>query len=374
VYRRLPQEKEVLTLEPRWFRDKKRDEDKQRIDSLVGLASNERRHTVSKLIAELFPPSGLSLGLYSQGDDQENRWFKALRVCSYQAFERYFQLATPEGDVSQADIDELISQMSDQKALRGIFANLARRDLLETMLLRLHSLSEALPVDQAPTFLAALFEVEIEERQYGFTETNPKDRLIGFTYWYLHRLDEGERVDTLKEALAKTSGIGIAVKAAGWFASKTESRSSAEPFVASDEGREELKQACLAAIRRVTGGNPLLSSSADLSFLGYWNSWDSDEATAWLLTYLQTRANVVHFLQSIVGTSSGTGGNKRYILLSRLGNLITLEELKGRISTYLDGDYSEEESEILNLVDASFKRIDEGKEEDPFLIIRDDHS
>jgi hypothetical protein len=70
-----------------------------------------------------------------------------------------------------------------------------------------------------------------------------------------------------------------------------------------------------------------------------------------------------------VGTSSGTDGNRRYILLSKLGIPITSEELKRRISTYLDGDYSEEESEILNLVNASFKRIDEGKEEDPFLII-----
>ena len=40
----------------------------------------------------------------------------------------------------------------------------------------------------------------------------------------------------------------------------------------------------------------------------------------------------------------------------------------------MDCDYSEEESKILNLVNASFMRIDEGKDEDPFKIIRDDHS
>jgi predicted KAP-like P-loop ATPase len=188
VYRRLPQEKEVLTFEPRWFRDKKQEEDKQRIDSLVGLASNERKSTVSKLIAGLFPPSGLSHGLFSASDEQENRWFKELRICSYQAFDRYFQLATPEGDVSQADIDELLSQMSNKEALKGTFAGLTRRGLLETMLLRLHSLSEALPLDHAPTFLAALFEVEFEEREYDMFETPPKDRLSGFTYWYLHRI------------------------------------------------------------------------------------------------------------------------------------------------------------------------------------------
>jgi hypothetical protein len=281
-------------------------------------------------------------------------------------------LATPEGDVSQADIDGLVSQMFDQHALVGIFARLAKRDLLETMILRLHSLSlsEALPLDHASSFLAALFEVEIEERQYGFLEIRPKDRIPGIIYWYLHRMDERGRVDTLKDALGKTAGIGIAVDSVGLFANsrRTESNGSPEPFVASDEGREELKQACLAAIRRVTGESPLLSLKADLSFLRYWSWWDSDAAATWLSTYLQTRANVVHFLQSMVSTSSGTGGNKRYIMLSHLEKLITLEELKGRISMYLGGDYSEEESEVLNLVNASFKRIDEGKTEDPYLI------
>jgi predicted KAP-like P-loop ATPase len=376
VYSRLPQEKDALTLEQRRLRDKKREEDKHRIDNLVGLASNERRPVVSKLIAELFPPSGLSHGLYAQSDDQENRWFKELRVCSYQVFDRYFQLATPEGDVSQADIDELINQMSDQKALGGIFARLAERDLLETMLLRLHSLSlsEALPLDHASSFLAALFEIEIKERQYGFLETGPKARITGITYWYLHRMDERGRIDTLKKALNRTKGIGIAVDTTGLFANNTESKGSMELFVASDEGSEELKQACLAAIKRVTEESPLLSSNADLGFLGYWSVWDLDAATTWLSSYLRTRANVVHFLRSIVDTSSGTGGNKRYIMLSKLGSLISLDELKGRISTYLNGDFSEEESEILNLVRASFKRIDEGKVEDPFLILREDHS
>jgi hypothetical protein len=187
-------------------------------------------------------------------------------------------------------------------------------------------------------------------------------------------MDERGRIDTLKKALNRTKGIGIAVDTTGLFANNTESKGSMEPFVASDEGCAELKQSCLAAIKRVTEESPLLSSNADLGFLGYWSFWDSDAATTWLSSYLKTRANVVHFLRSIVDTSSGTGGNKRYIMLSKLGSLISLDELKGRISTYLNGDFSEEESEILNLVRASFKRIDEGKVEDPFLILREDHS
>jgi len=370
VYRRLPQEKEVLTLESRGFRDKKRDEDKRRTDDLVGLASNERKDSVSKLIAELFPPSGLLRGHFSASDEQENRWFKELRVCSYKAFDRYFQLATPEGDVSQADIDELIGQMSNKESLQGIFAGLTRRGLLETMFQRLHSLSEALPLDHAPAFLAALFELEFEEREYDLFETPPKDRVVGFTFWYLHRMDERARVDTLKAALTATDGIGIAVNVAGSFIRFAEPKGQIEPFLESEEAREELKGACLAAIKRVTKQSPSFTPQLDLCFLRYWVSWDPDAAAAWLLAYLQTRANVVHFLQSIVSTSNGTGGRKRYFILSSLGELIKLDELRKRVSTYLNGDLNDEEGELLKLVNASFKRIDAGITEDPYQIIQ----
>lgn len=370
VYRRLPQEKEVLTLESRGFRDKKRDEDKRRIDDLLILASDERKDSVSKLIAELFPPSGLLRGHFSASDEQENRWFKELRVCSYKAFDRYFQLATPEGDVSQADIDELIGKMSNKESLQGIFAGLTRRGLLETMFQRLQSLSEALPLDHAPTFLAALFELEFEEREYDLFEIPPKDRLVGFTYWYLHRMDEMGRVDTLKAALTKTDGIGNAINVAGLFVRMSEPKGLMQPFFASEEARDDLKQACLTAIRRVTERASSFSPNLDLGFLRDWASWDADSASAWLLTYLRTRANVVHFLESVVSTSNGTGGRKRYFILSSLGSLIKLDELRERISTCLTGDLSSEEGELLKLVNASFKRIDEGVVEDPYSIIQ----
>jgi hypothetical protein len=236
------------------------------------------------------------------------------------------------------------------------------------MFQRLHSLSEALPLDHAPTFLAALFELGFEEREYDLFETPPKDRVVGFTFWYLHRMDERARVDTLKAALTATDGIGIAVNVAGSFIRFAEPKGQIEPFLESEEAREELKGTCLAAIKRVTKQSPSFTPQLDLCFLRYWVSWDPDAAAAWLLAYLQTRANIVHFLQSIVSTSNGTDGRKRYFILSSLGELIKLDELRKRVSTYLNGDLNDEEGELLKLVNASFKRIDAGITEDPYQI------
>jgi hypothetical protein len=183
-------------------------------------------------------------------------------------------------------------------------------------------------------------------------------------------MNERERVDTLRAALARTDGIGVAISAASPFVGMTEPKGLIQPFVSSDEAREELKQACLAAIQRVAEHSSSISPELDLGFLRSWTFWDSDAASAWLLTYLQTRANVVHFLELIVFTSNGTEGRKRYFMLSSLGKLIKLDELRERISTYLSGNLSDKEGELLKLVGASFKRIDEGVVEDPYLIIQ----
>jgi predicted KAP-like P-loop ATPase len=155
LHKRLSQEKEVLTLEPRWFRKEKRNEDKKRVQDLFALVSEHRRDAVQKVMGEIFPPSA---GNYSS--DFESTWFQQLRVCSHQTFDRYFQLTTPEGDVSQGEIDGLIGSMSSKEELDAIFASLVQRDLLDVMLARLSSLKETLPLENAPTFLASLLDIE----------------------------------------------------------------------------------------------------------------------------------------------------------------------------------------------------------------------
>jgi hypothetical protein len=372
LYKRMPQEKEVLTPLPRWTRDKREEEDKQRIEALISLASQENKDAIRNAIGELFPPTNLTKGLRFHGDDIESKWFRQLRVCSYQAFDRYFQLATPEGDVSQADIDELIANMRDVEALDRIFTRLVDRDLLDVMLARISSLKETLPLEHASTFLAALFQMKPKDRRYGFLDSSPKQQVVSITYWYLQRLTQEERLRVLEEALDQTRGIEYAIAAVGILAHPQEPQSRTLPFFEQEESRERLNQAAFAAIVRAMSADSGISPETVLPTMGFWSRFDQPAAAEWLAAYLQNRSAVLNFLESVITTSEGTGGSRRYIQIRSFEHTISIEELEGRVKQYMTGDLSAEEADLVRLFHAGVKRRTDGKEHQPLGMFDDD--
>lgn len=374
VYKRLAQEKEILTLEPRMFRDKKVEEDKRRASKLVEFASEEGRQTVRNLFGKLFPISGPLLsvqGHISYAGDSENKWFQQLRVCSYQAFDRYFQLATPEGDIAQSEIDELTSAMSNQETLDEIFETLVKRELFDVMLTRIHSLKEALSLEHASTFLAALYEAEPANRYYGFLEPSPGRQITSITYWYLQRLDEDKRVATLQGALRATRSLRFSIDVIGYLIRDREGHETTEPFLKDVDRRNTLKNSCLDKIRETVTERSLKPNELR-GVLGYWYQWDPDPAKKWASAYIQSREGLVAFLSSIVGVSEGTGGTRRFIDIRSLEWLISPDDMLTAIEKHLNTNRSTEDEELVKMVKAGIRRRENGRENNPIAFFDDD--
>lgn len=362
LYSQLASNKEILTYEARPFRENDREKDKLHLQELLAKATPDRGMSVEKIIGEIFPPAEtVSQRLQAGGgagasiDVAEQRWFKQLRVCSYQAFDRYFQFETPEGDVSQADIDELINHIFDQKALNAIFERLVQRDLLDVMLARLHSLKETLPLDHASTFLAAMFEIKPIHKLYSFFESSPERSISGITYWYLQRLNERERLKVLQDAIEKTTGIGFATRTVGVLASDPQKGERSAPLLNSVEDRAALKASCLKRIQEVTAGNYEVEPH-EFRMLRFWVAWDASSARAWISAYIRTRERLVRFLNSSVHMSGEPPTAKRYISLEAIEPLLAREELQTRIDELLHEGISEEETELVGMIDAAKKR------------------
>lgn len=367
VYKQIPTEKEVLTPYPRLSHLKHEEDDKIRIERLISLSSEANRESVRNLLAEVFPPSNLRQGLRFQGGDIENRWFQQLRVCSYQAFDRYFQFATPIGDVSQADIDDMIANMADPTALRRIFDRLAELDLIDVMLTRIASLQETLPLEHAATFLSALYEITFPVRRYSLFETSARDRVRSITYWYLGRLSEGDRLKVMTDALQTTKGISAAIPTITLLGRKFEPNSTALPFFVERNNRDRLNQTALAAIRRATAKDSGVTPDSILPALGFWSFFNKKAASIWLRQYLQSRAALTAYLESITSISEGTGGTRRFIYVASFEKLITVKELEKRRNTYFVGDLTPEETELAKLFTVGIKKRKEGKD-DPSIV------
>ena len=367
LYHQIPTEKEVLTAFPRWKHQKHEEDDKRRIEHLLSLTSAANRESIRQLVAAVFPPSNLRQGLPVHGGDVESRWFQQLRVCSYQAFDRYFQFATPVGDVSQADIDDIIANMGDAAALRRLFDRLAELDLVDVMLTRMASLQETLPLEHATTFLSALYEISFPVRQYSFLETSGRDRVRSITYWYLNRCSGADRLKVMTNVLQTTKGIGPAISTVELLGRNFEPNANALPFFSEQEDRDRLQQAGLAAIRRSTAKDSEVSPESILPTLRFWSLFDQKAASRWLKKYLHTRAALAAYLESITSISEGTGGTRRFIYVASFEKLISVKELEKRRNTYFVDNLSTEESELAKLLQRGIQKRKEGKD-DPSMV------
>jgi len=367
IYRQIPSEKEVLTAFPRWTHQKHEEDDKKRIEHLLSMASEPNREPIRQLLAEIFPPSNLRKGLRIQGGDVESHWFQQLRVCSYQVFDRYFQFATPVGDVSQADIEEIIANMANPTALRRIFDRLAELDLIDVMLTRIASLQETLPLDHAAPFLAALYEINLPVRRYSFFETAPRDRVRSITYWYLNRLSEADRLKVMIAALQTTKGIAAAIPTVVLLGREFEPSANALSFLTKPDNRDRLNQVALASIRRAARKGSGVGPESILQALGFWSHFDNKAAARWLNGYLHDRAALKAYLESITGISEGTGGTRRFIFVANFEKLISVKELKKRLNTYFIGELTPEEAELAKLLRLGVRRRNEGKD-DPSIV------
>jgi hypothetical protein len=371
VYRKIPEEKDVLTATPKWAHEKDADSDKKRIEDLIALASENNCTAIRKLLGEMFPPSKLRKGLQFEGSNIESRWFHQLRVCSYQAFDRYFQFATPEGDVSQADIDNLIRNMGDTPELEHILSSLAERDQLDVMLTRLSSLEESLPLEHASTFLAALYQVGAGQRRYSFFESSPSDRVRHITYWYLQRLSEEQRLTVMEDAIRRTRGLSLAVKTVQLLTRGFDAGSRALPFFQEQGNRDRLNQVALEAIQRSLLPDSEIAPAETLAVVSFWAYFDAPAAKQWLDGYLTSRLAIVQYLKSLVSVSDGTGGVREFIFVDSFKSLISIAELQSRVERHLTDDLTAEENELVRLFRKGVKKHYEGRD-DPSMVWMDD--
>jgi hypothetical protein len=187
------------------------------------------------------------------------------------------------------------------------------------------------------------------------------------TYWYLGRLSEADRLKVMSGALKTTKGIAAAILTVSLLGREFESNSTAVSFFNEQDNRDRLNQAGLAAIRRAIAKGSGVAPESILPALGFWSFFDKQGASRWLKNYLQNRAALSAYLDSITSISEGTGGSRRFIYVASFEKLITVKELEKRRDKYFVSELTQEEAELTKLLKVGIKKRKEGKD-DPSIV------
>ncbi|TKB69720.1 MAG: hypothetical protein E8D52_04980 [Nitrospira sp.] len=374
VYQRLPEAKLELTNLGDRAGDSHEEEKRTRklIESIVEMASQPGQ--VREIVKELFPPVEwvFSGSMYCHGS--KNEWFRELRLCHPEVFDRYFHLAIPEGDISQAELDRVLSLVGNREGLVGEFRALNKRSLLGVALDRLEAYKQKIDIQHAVSFITALFDIgdELPEDRGGFFPISPDTHASRIIYWYLKQeKDIGRRGAILKEAMKATTGLYLPIRIASLEGNEEKRKKDPDAFNVTDADLDALHHICVEKIEQAAGSGILTSHRNMLSILYRWDKWASHEKPRqWVEKLIDSKKGVLSFLTACLhrSTSHGMGDYVSQehwrVNLKYVEDFVPVNTVARKVSTLLLDNLSEKETKAVKTFQKAHKWRREGKSDD----------
>jgi predicted KAP-like P-loop ATPase len=296
-------------------------------------AAQPRNKTAAEeILKQLFPR--LTVG-------SEERYYRQLRVCHSDVFDRYFLLSLPEGDISQADLDTLLALTKSREQLVTQFRAFEKRGVLPVVLDRLEAYKQEVDQADAVPFLAALFDIgdDLPERQDGMWETTSWMHASRIIRSYLMKEpDMAKRSSSLSEAVRISEGLYLATMTVALETDSHKENRIASELLLDDEALNDLQAILVEKIRKVASSGKLAGHSKLGTLLGVWAEWAGpDEPKAWVENLTQTSGGVFAFLEAMNGKLVVSGSSDLspreywYIQLKPVERFIDPETLAGRL-------------------------------------------
>ena len=347
---------------------------KQECEFIINQATEENRPQVKEILKELFPTIEWVFGGANYGPDFEECWFRELRVCHPNVFDRYFHLTIPEGDISKADLDRILALVGNREGLVAEFKSLNERGLLGVVLNRLEAYKEEIELEHAIPFVTAIFDIGdiLPDEEIGFLGIGPEAHATRIIHWYLKKeSDIKRRGEILKKAMKASTGLYLPVLKTFIEDNKQERKKDRESFLVDEDDLKELKGICIEKIRKAAKSGQLQKHSKMAQLLYRWRKWASPEETRkWVEELVETTPGLLSFLVAFLQKNkiSGQGDYgyriNYYMKLKNIEDFISADTLKSKIEQISDNDLTDQEQMAISAFHEMLKRREEGKSDD----------
>jgi hypothetical protein len=381
LYRALPANKDLLTAVSDLGIGKS-DKERQKLNAILNAVPPTRLEGARELIGRLFPPAQWAFGGSHCGVDFADSWYRELRVCSEDVFDRYFHLIVPKGDLSQAAVDRLLRATADRDALRQELNNLASKGLLKVAMDRLEAYKQEIPIGHAVPFVTAIFDVGDllsmdDSGMIGIASAMHAQRIV---LWYLKQeQDPLKRGVALGAAIEKTDGLNLPVRFTGLIDPNQQSGTPGEEFVPADVF-QELKETCVRKIATRLNAGPLPNDLVKnlLGILYHWRAWAGpDGPTAFCESLIQTTDGLLQFLRAFVVCARGHALTDHvvtsdcYIRRSDIEAFLPFDMVETKVSSLAsDAALSAEDQRAVSAFKDAAERRRTGKSDEGFVLKR----
>jgi predicted KAP-like P-loop ATPase len=370
LYSTLPPNKKVLT-RTRSAEGSERVSDRTAVENVLSPEAENERGWKQELLGQLFPNAAWAFdrpNYHSAGDP--DAWIRELRACAASMFDRYFGFAIPEGELSQGDIEQLLSVGSDRDILSNRLKELSDAGLLDAALERLAAYRRKLPVEHTIPFLTALFDIsdQLHSGVSGFGFMSPQMRASLISHGYLKSdPDVKRRTNHLKQAIENTSGVALPALLILMEDQSARQQNLTEMLIDVSD-LEELKAICANKIAIAAADGRLFRLPSAAFLLYRWQEWGSSEKLkVFMASHLSQGKNVLAFLKAFVHTalSSGSGDyigrEHTYINLSDVERFANLDLIRAPLQNLNPEELSKEEQDSILLFRKAEQRRAQGK-------------
>ncbi len=326
VHSALFEAQNLLLQSGRFTGDRRDDEHKGRVEALVALSSERNRDAVRAMLKELFPGIGWAFGgsHYSAGE-WGGEWSREKRVCTPRFFPRYFELQTPDGELSESEFRDVLLASDSTERLSVAVESLRKRNLTASLAARMDEAVDDLPVANASVLLPAMFSLGqslVDLRSAG-PFNSPWTSAWRAISWYARRLPEVDRGPLLLAALRQSSALSVGSMLIHLNSPDEQSGDSRlEPAISSD-WVQQLKGEWIEQVSALARDGRLLDASDLGSFLFRWHDYTgSDKAPKlWVAEAVATDEGLAAVVSKLmqVGRSHSAGDfvTSRYDMFDR---------------------------------------------------------
>lgn len=308
-------ERDLLLQRNRISGDRRDDEHRARAHALLAHAGEDGRDTARAALAELFPRLTWAFGgsRYADGN-WEAGWIAEKRVCTARFFPRYFELQTPEGELSESDFTDFLAASGDNDRLNAITAELGKRGLIPSVAARLDESVNRLPIESASVLLPAMFDMaqSLVTSRAADPFNSPWVSAWRAISWYIHRLPEAERGPLTLEAFRQTGALSVAAILIHLNSpAEQREREGSEPTL-NEDAVEALKDAWLAQLGELAADQEQMLRHPDLGSLLYrWRDYTGslEAPRSWVCSVTQTDSGFAALVSKLMssGTTQGMG-------------------------------------------------------------------
>lgn len=385
VYRMIPDTKGVLTSttdHASMGAARAEEQAKREVESILERAPEERRDAVREILRQLFPTVEWVFGGSHYGGEFMGEWFRELRVCHPDVFDRYFHFAIPEGDISQAELDRLLALAGDRAGLVSELRSLRERGLLAVALDRLEAYKERVDLNHAESFVAALFDIgdDLPDRPQSLFGMSPDIHAVRIVHWYLKQeQDRAKRAEVLKAAIRASSGIYLPAMKVSIEHDKKERQRDPEVFLVDESELDALRELSMDRIREAARDGRLSRHPKMAYILHRWHDWAGpDEPKAWVLEQIKSDEGLLTLLNAFVTpvVSHGLGDyvsrTTFKLNLQEIERFVALEVLENRAAGLSPEAFSGEAQRAVTALHRALKKRRDGKPSDARRVSEDD--